>query len=148
MKMHPLSREKSTLFLPSRGFSLVELSIVLVILGLLVGGVLSGQSLIRASELRKVTTEYTSIVAAVGSFREKYLYLPGDFPNASQFWGAAAAGAGCWFTPNPGTVPTCSGNGDGRLSQVNYTPGGIYSGRSQVTTAPNGETSYEKGMFW
>lgn len=38
-------------------FTLVELSIVLVILGLLVGGVLSGQSLIRASELRSVATE-------------------------------------------------------------------------------------------
>lgn len=40
------------------GFSLVELSIVLVILGLLVGGVLTGQSLIRAAELRSVSTEF------------------------------------------------------------------------------------------
>ena len=41
----------------NRAFSLVELSIVLVILGLLVGGVLSGQALIRASELRSIATD-------------------------------------------------------------------------------------------
>ena len=51
MAMHPsLSKASGN----SSAFSLVELSIVLVILGLLVGGVLSGQSLIRASELRSV----------------------------------------------------------------------------------------------
>lgn len=43
----------------SGAFSLVELSIVLVILGLLVGGVLSGQSLIRAAELRSISSEYS-----------------------------------------------------------------------------------------
>ena len=40
-----------------QGFSLVELSIVLVILGLLTGGILAGQNLIRAAELRAVTTQ-------------------------------------------------------------------------------------------
>ena len=55
-----------------QGFSLVELSIVLVILGLLVGGVLSGQSLIRASELRKYTTSADKYKTAILSFRDKY----------------------------------------------------------------------------
>ena len=74
-----------------RAFSLVELSIVLVILGLLTGGILAGQSLIRAAELRAVTTEYQRYVAAVQTFRDKYMALPGDMPNAIAFWGAAHA---------------------------------------------------------
>lgn len=64
-------------------FSLVELSIVLVILGLLVGGILAGQSLIRASELRAVTSEQARIVTAIQAFRDKYFALPGDMRNAS-----------------------------------------------------------------
>lgn len=72
-----------------KGFSLVELSIVLVILGLLVGGVLSGQSLIRASELRSVNTEYQKYATAIGTFRDKYFAIPGDFNNASGLgWGS------------------------------------------------------------
>lgn len=76
------------------GFSLVELSIVLVILGLLVGGVLTGQSLIRAAELRSVTTEFSKYQAAVNTFRDKYFAFPGDMNNAVSFWTAAANGDG------------------------------------------------------
>ena len=78
-------------------FSLVELSIVLVILGLLVGGVLSGQSLIHASELRAVTTEFQTYSTAIGSFRDKYFAMPGDMPNALSFgtaWYANGDGNG------------------------------------------------------
>lgn len=95
----------------ARAFSLVELSIVLVILGLLVGGVLSGQSLIRASELRAASTEYSRWMTASQSFRDKYLALPGDMTNAIAFWGPTAA---CPGTAGTGTQ-TCNGNGDGRI---------------------------------
>lgn len=61
------------------GFSLVELSIVLVILGLLVGGILAGQSLIRAAELRAITTEQQRFNTAMSAFRDKYFAIPGDF---------------------------------------------------------------------
>jgi prepilin-type N-terminal cleavage/methylation domain-containing protein len=67
-------------------FSLVELSIVLVILGLLVGGVLAGQSLIRAAQLRAVTAQVGQYAAASKTFRDKYFALPGDLPNATSFW--------------------------------------------------------------
>ncbi|MDX2095821.1 MAG: prepilin-type N-terminal cleavage/methylation domain-containing protein [Alphaproteobacteria bacterium] len=104
---------------PTRqGFSLVELSIVLVILGLLVGGVLSGKALIHAAELRAVPTEYDLYRTAVRSFRDKYFQLPGDMPNATQFWGSAG-GSGlqidgvCNTTfPRPTPTATCNGNGD------------------------------------
>ena len=93
------------------GFSLVELSIVLVILGLLVGGVLSGQSLIHAAELRSVSTEYNRYYAAAHTFRDKYFAYPGDISNATKFWGATAS---CPGTAGTGTQ-TCDGNGDGLI---------------------------------
>jgi prepilin-type N-terminal cleavage/methylation domain-containing protein len=98
----------------SKGFSLVELSIVLVILGLLVGGVLSGQSLIKAAGLRAISSEYQRYLAAAYSFRDKYFAIPGDMTNATSFWGKdnanCAAAAGAVATPG-----TCNGDGDGLL---------------------------------
>ena len=92
------------------GFSLVELSIVLVILGLLVGGILAGQSLIRASELRSVGIGVQRYTTAATAFRDKYFAPPGDFSGASGIWGLSTACAG--------TVAngTCNGDGNGLLS--------------------------------
>lgn len=109
-----------------RGFSLVELSIVLVILGLLTGGILAGQSLIRAAELRAVTTEYQRYVTATQTFRDKYMAIPGDMRNAVRFWGAQEGGASdgvdsicsALTTAATGTA-TCNGNGDGNIGPVN-----------------------------
>ncbi len=95
-----------------KGFSLVELSIVLVILGLLVGGILAGRSLIRASELRSVGTEYAQYRTAVASFRDKYFALPGDMTNATNFWGPAANCPGTNADTTAAVVATCNGNGD------------------------------------
>lgn len=106
------------------GFSLVELSIVLVILGLLTGGILGGQALIRAAELRSVSTEYTKYTTAVYTFRDKYFALPGDMTNASAFWTVADGdGSGrdipCRTAMRVSTTNgTCNGNGDGILNQV------------------------------
>ena len=97
-----------------KAFSLVELSIVLVILGLLVGGILAGQSLIRAAELRAVTTEYQRYTTAVNAFRDKYFSIPGDMPIATRFWGTAAVCPG--IETNPSSTVTCDGNGDGYVA--------------------------------
>jgi prepilin-type N-terminal cleavage/methylation domain-containing protein len=97
----------------NKGFSLVELSIVLVILGLLTGGILTGQSLIRAAELRSVTTEYSNYQTAAMMFRDKYFALPGDMRNATDFWGEMT---NCGAASPSGTgTETCNGDGDGRL---------------------------------
>ena len=94
-----------------RGFSLVELSIVLVILGLLTGGILAGQSLIRAAELRSVSTDLERYVTASYSFRDKYFAIPGDMTNATAFWGKdntnCSSNTGTAATPG-----TCNGNGN------------------------------------
>ncbi|MFM9890472.1 MAG: type II secretion system protein [Rickettsiales bacterium] len=90
-------------------FSLVELSIVLVILGLLTGGILAGQSLIRAAELRSVSSDIQRYITATSAFRDKYFSLPGDMTNAISFWGTDATSC-----PNGGgATGTCNGNGDG-----------------------------------
>lgn len=93
-------------------FSLVELSIVLVILGLLTGGILSGQSLIRAAELRALSTDISKYKTAVYTFRDKYFALPGDIANAASFWGTDSLGC----PSGGGTTGTCNGNGDGMIT--------------------------------
>ena len=101
-----------------RGFSLVELSIVLVILGLLTGGILAGQNLIRAAELRAVSSEFDRYVTATQTFRDKYFALPGDFKDATKFWGRQVSAGHC-VTNSAQAVATpgaCDGNGDGLLN--------------------------------
>ena len=66
------------------GFSLVELSIVLVILGLLVGGVLVGQTLIKSAELRAQMKQIENFKTGVNTFRMRFSALPGDFSNATR----------------------------------------------------------------
>ena len=100
------------------GFSLVELSIVLVILGLLTGGILAGQSLIRAAEMRSVSTEYSRWVTATQTFRDKYFAIPGDFRDATKFWDRNVTNG--WCVSNSGKAGpvasgACDGNGDGML---------------------------------
>jgi len=98
------------------GFSLVELSIVLVILGLLTGGILTGQNLIRAAELRSVTTQMQRYQSSIYTFRDKYLALPGDMRNATDFWGSAGGNGTdntCWAAQTKETPETCNGNGNG-----------------------------------
>ena len=109
--MHPSSRY---------GFTLVELSIVLVILGLLVGGVLTGQSLIRAAELRSITHDFSKYETAIYTFRDKYFGLPGDITNATAYWGKDNTNCS-WDTGTPATPGTCNGNGD---SRIYYSGGG------------------------
>lgn len=93
-------------------FSLLELSIVLVIIGLLSAGILVGQSLIRAAELRSVTSDQQRYKTAINTFRDKYSALPGDMRNATAFWGKD--NALCSTQTGTVAVPgTCNGNNNG-----------------------------------
>jgi prepilin-type N-terminal cleavage/methylation domain-containing protein len=72
------------------GFTLVELSIVLIIIGLIVGGVLGGQSLIKSAELQRVVNEARQYATAVAAFRLEYNALPGDMDDATNYWASAS----------------------------------------------------------
>lgn len=105
-----------------RGFTLIELSIVIVIVALLVGGVLVGRSLINASQLRAVTTEVNAYISALSTFRDKYNALPGDLPNAVQYWGAVAGGTAegpnttcANLTTGSSGTATCNGDNNGYI---------------------------------
>ena len=79
------------------GFTLIELSIVLVIIGLLAGGVLVGRDLIKAAEVHAQVAQIEQFKTASNTFRVKYGYLAGDIPDpaATQF-GFKARGTHAW----------------------------------------------------
>jgi prepilin-type N-terminal cleavage/methylation domain-containing protein len=85
---------KDTTYNTTGGFTLVELSIVLVIIGLIVGGILVGRDLIRASEVRSSVSQLEKLDTAVNAFRLKYEALPGDISaeQAAAFGMAVRAG--------------------------------------------------------
>ena len=97
------------------GFTLIELSMVLVIVGLLIGGVMVGKELIEISIVRSQVSQLQNYTTAMYSFKTKYNYLPGDIPSAN------AVAAGLSARPDA--------NGDGVITG-SYAPG-AYSCISQ-----------------
>jgi len=78
----------------SQGFTLIEVSIVIVIIGLIVGGIVVGKSLVRSARLRGALDEAQRYKQAVGNFSDKYKALPGDFSGATLLWSGTANGDG------------------------------------------------------
>jgi prepilin-type N-terminal cleavage/methylation domain-containing protein len=74
------------------GFTLVEMSIVLVIIGLIVSAVFVGTDLIRSGERRKILVEVNALQAGISGFYEKYKALPGDLADQTVSFGVAANG--------------------------------------------------------
>jgi len=66
-----------------RGFTLIEIAIVLLIIGLLLGGVMKGQSMINSARVRSIANDLTGIEAAWISFQDRYRSIPGDYAQAS-----------------------------------------------------------------
>lgn len=73
------------------GFTLIEIAIVLVIIGLLLGGVLKGQEMMTNAKIKRISNDFNGISAAIFSYLDRYSAFPGDDPNANDRWGGAIA---------------------------------------------------------
>ena len=90
------------------GFTLVEIAIVLVIIGLLLGGILKGQEMITQAKIKNVIADFSGISAAYHGYVDRYRKIPGDDPCA----GGVVTAGNCGTTTGRWTGAT-AGNGDG-----------------------------------
>ena len=88
-----------------QGFTLLELSIVLVIIGLIIGGITVGADMIRSAELSATVSEINKIKISINSYKLKYNAYPGDHKNAFAYWGADCASS----------AASCNGDGNGDI---------------------------------
>jgi prepilin-type N-terminal cleavage/methylation domain-containing protein len=77
-----------------KGFTLIEMSIVLVIIGLIIGGVLKGQELIGSTRLKSVITQWDAYKAAINAFQDRFVGLPGDIAGANTIIATNGVGTG------------------------------------------------------
>jgi prepilin-type N-terminal cleavage/methylation domain-containing protein len=109
------------------GFTLVEIAIVLVIIGLLLGGILKGQEMITQAKIKNIVNDFNGITAAINSYQDRYKALPGDDLNANSRW----------------SLPSGVGNGDGN-GQFG-TPGTDFY---NIAAATPSATTKENNLFW
>jgi len=87
-----------------RGFTLIEIAIVLVIIGLLLGGVLKGQELITSARVRNVISQQDGVKAAFFGFLDRYRAYPGDYSQATTTIPGCAAPTLCQNGNNDGQI--------------------------------------------
>ena len=76
------------------GFTLIEIAIVLVIIGLLLGGILKGQELINSARVKNLASDFRNIPLFIYGYQDKFKALPGDDPRANTNVGGDLATAG------------------------------------------------------
>ena len=74
----------------NQGFTLVEIAIVLVIIGLLLGGILKGQEMITQAKIKNLIADFSGVSAAYHGYQDRYRAIPGDDPGALARWAAPA----------------------------------------------------------
>lgn len=89
------------------GFTLVEISIVMMIIALMIGGIIGGRSMIKSSELRTIINDRNIINQKILMFKDKYRALPGDMENSYVI-----LGDGCGSSPSQ-----CDGDGDDQINK-------------------------------
>jgi prepilin-type N-terminal cleavage/methylation domain-containing protein len=108
------------------GFTIVEMSVVVLIIGLLIVGVLSGKNLIDGGKTRSVLSEFDEYRQSMLQFQEKYFDWPGDVSNATTYW--------------PGTV---NGNGN---EQIAWATEGAMMWRHLELAAMIGQTGFSTAV--
>jgi len=123
------------------GFTLVEIAIVLVIIGLLLGGVLKGQELINQAKIKNVANDFNGLAAAIYSYQDRYKRLPGDDPGQVR-WSVAgaqltvAADQGDGDSQVEGTYSSNTDTDESRKFWLNLRLSGFISG--ETNTLANG----------
>lgn len=121
-----------------RGFTLVELAIVMTIIGLLIGGILKGQELMMNARATATIAQVRSYEAAATTFRDTYSSIPGDMPNAQ------ARLKDCTAVCNP---PTAHG-GNNIVGLINWTMAGLWPMQAIPINNPNTVPQTETLLFW
>ncbi len=123
-----------------KGFTLVEIAIVMVIIGLLIGGVLKGQAMIQNAKVKRVVKQADEIRAAVMAFYDKYGAYPGDENKAAIPVGADTEGNGSGQIQN-----NAERFGVFLDLQLAGLIGGAYNGTSDL---PNHAFGDQMVMYW
>ena len=116
------------------GFTLVEIAIVLVIIGLLLGGILKGQEMITQAKIKNLISDFSGVSVAYHGYVDRYRKVPGDDGDADGRWalGIAAPVAGAF---NDGTISgayaSTTGNDESRLFWLHLRKAGFVSGTDQ-----------------
>ena len=114
------------------GFTLIEIAIVLVIIGLLLGGVLKGQELINSARVKNLATDFRNIPLLIYGYQDKYKALPGDDRNVGDHIGGICANT----TPGDPTTSPC-------FATTGPTGNGVINGMWDSTSATD-----ESIVFW
>ena len=116
------------------GFTLVEIAIVLVIVGLLLGGVLKGQALIEGARVTNTISQVKALQTAVYGFQDRYRVLPGNMSNAAAIIGGTAVN--CTWDCNDGDIRPWRNSS---LALNHLAASGFYSGTfptAEINAAP------------
>lgn len=111
------------------GFTLIEMSVVLVIIGFIAGGIMIGGDMIRQSRLRAVVSELDRYLKAIQTFQDKYYALPGDMSNAETYWGTDTTCPNNTSGLTTKRTVTCNGNANGKIGDS--TTAGVLSSQTE-----------------
>jgi prepilin-type N-terminal cleavage/methylation domain-containing protein len=120
--------------LRQKGFTLIELAIVMVIIGLLIGAVLKGQAMIDDAKNKRLMNDIQGMSAAFYTYYDRYNTLPGDDTAATARWAGVANGDGDGYVGGTATPAPPAGESLEALQALRFA--GLISGDPAATTAP------------